>query len=502
MGPIVMRPIVVVGNGMAGSRLLTEIRRRDAETPLTVFGAEDRNAYNRVMLSNVLAGKTRADELELVAPSWYREHGVDARQGVCVTGIDRQERVVLASDGSRTAYDRLVLATGSRALVPPIPVLTGQEHTGVLAAGGLPAGVAVFRTLADCDLISAAARDAKRVIVVGRGLLGLEATRGLADRGLHVTVVHLVGHLMERQLDRQAGQVLARTLRRQGLHLRLSAQVDGIEVGAAGASGVRLSCGELLPAELVVVACGVLPETGLARAAGLAVDRGVVVDDRMVSVSDPDVMALGDCAQFGETVYGLVAPAWEQATVLADLLTGTDPAARYAGSKLLTRLKASAVDLASMGEIDHDPYDPEADPDVEVLQYADPARHTYKKVVLRDGRLVGAILLGETSTAGTLARLFEGAGELPGDHLGLLFDGIGSAGAEGPADDDVVCFCNNVTTSTIKRCWQQGARSVPEVTAHTRAGTGCGGCRETVRSLLAGFEALSNGSTVMPRSVA
>ncbi len=477
-GPNAPGGLVVVGNGMAGSRFVSELRERDPAVPITVFGAEASQPYNRVLLSNVLAGLAKPGHIGLVDPEWYARHAVTVKSGVEVTRVDRDAKIVYADDGSATPYDTLVLATGSTALVPPM--LCRPDGT-------LPYGAIPFRTLDDCRDIMAAAEGAHQAVVVGGGLLGIEAARGLAGRGLSVTVVHLAGHLMERQLDSEAGKVLARTLGRLGIRTRLEASVTGLCAEGdpvARVTGVELAGGEVLPADVVVVACGVRPEVSLGRAAGLAVDRGIVVDERLTSVSDPAIRAIGECAQHDGTVYGLVAPAWEQARILADLLTSTDPGARYTGSNLVTRLKAASIELAAMGETDPDP---EAD-DVEVMQFSDAARGTYKKVVIRGDRVVGAILLGETSTAGLLTQLYDRAAPLPGDRLSLLFAGVSAAS---PADSPVrmpdaatVCHCNNVTKGKIRACWEQGARSADEVAARTRASTGCGSCRSALEGLV------------------
>ncbi|MFI0450027.1 FAD-dependent oxidoreductase [Actinomadura sp. 6N118] len=469
--------IVVIGNGMAGSRFVTELRDRDRETPLTVFGAERQQPYNRVLLSNVLAGIAGPDQIGLVDPAWYERNNVEARLGVEVVRIDRDAKEVHASDGSVTPYETLVIATGSTSFVPPIP---GTE-------GGLPAGAVAFRTLDDCSAILDVASTARSAVVVGGGLLGIEAARGLAGRGLEVTVVHLAGHLMERQLDPGAGKVLARTLRRLGIRALLEANVTGLRVGADGArvTGVELASGDVVAGDLVVMACGVKPEVGLARAAGLEIDRGVVVDETLTSVTDPAVRAIGECSQYGDVVYGLVAPAWEQATVLADVLTGADTGARFTGARQITRLKAASVELAAMGETHHG----DDDPDVEVMQFADASRGTYKKVVIRDDRVIGAILLGETSTAGTLTQLYDRAAPLPADRLSLFFPGMGGVQtADSPVrmpDAATVCHCNNVSKGQIRTCWEKGARSAAEVAAETRASTGCGGCRDALEGIVA-----------------
>lgn len=462
-----MNRTVIVGNGMAGSRLVAELRARDRDLPITVFGAEAWQPYNRVLLSDVLAGRAGPGDIRLTDPGWYAAHDVDARLGEEVVAVDRDARTVIAADGTATPYDRLVLATGSVPIVPPLP---GLDATGVVA----------FRTIDDCDRIVRLAAGARTAVVVGGGLLGLEAARGLAGRGLAVTVVHLAGHLMERQLDPEAGGVLQRTIGGLGVTTLVGARLAGARTRAGRVTGVELDDATVLPADLVVLACGVRPETALARAAGLTVDRGVVVDDRLACVGDANVSAIGECAQHQGTVYGLVGPAWEQARVLADLLTGGD--ARYTGSRQVTRLKAAGIELAAMGETA--PGDDEA----EVVRFADPARGTYKKVVIRDGRLVGAILLGETGTAGLLTQLYDRAAPVPSDRLELLFPGIGGAArADTPVrmpDGATVCACNDVTKGRIRHAWEQGARDAAEVAARTRATTGCGGCRDTVEGIL------------------
>ncbi|WP_106401527.1 FAD-dependent oxidoreductase [Actinocorallia populi] len=484
--------IVVVGNGMAGSRLVTELRARDRKVPITVFGAEPQRPYNRILLSNVLAGSARPDHIGLVDPAWYERQEVDVRAGVPVVSIDRRARLVSAADGSVTPYETLVLATGSTAFIPPIPVRhpDGGEASAV---DGLPAGALAFRTLEDCQEIIEMARTVRRAVVVGGGLLGIEAARGLVGRGLEVTVLHLAGHLMERQLDPEGGRVLARTLARLGIGSRLNAAVCALGT-VPGADGAPVVCGvelalpdggrEFVEADLVVLSCGVRPEVSLAREAGLAVGRGILVDDELRSVTDPDVRAIGECCEHRDEVYGLVAPAWQQAEVLADLLAGTEPAARFTGARQITRLKAASIELASMGETHHDD---EAE-GVEVLQFADSSRGTYKKVVIRDGRLVGAILLGDTSTAGTLTQLYDRAAALPSERLSLLFGGIGGAEPAGTPlrmpDAATVCHCNNVTKGRIRACWQEGARTAADVAERTRAGTGCGSCRSALEGIV------------------
>lgn len=463
--------VVVVGNGMAGARLVDEVCRRDPATRVTVFGAEDRPAYNRILLSDVLAGKREHDEIALSAAPGH----VVQRLGTSVTHLDRAGRTVHASDGTATPYDALVLATGSTALVPPVHGIAGAD-------GRLLGGVHVFRTLDDCAAITAEAGRARRAVVVGGGLLGLEAARGLLRHGLQVDVVHGAGHLMETQLDAAGGAVLRRAVEALGVGVHLGSFASGVTGGRA-VTGVRLADGRHVEGDLVVLACGIRPQVDLARAAGLAVERGVLVDDQLRTV-DPHVFALGECAQHRGSVYGLVAPAWEQAAVLADVLAGR--LAAYAGSRLVTRLKAMDLEVAAMGETAPEPGD--TGDGLEVLTFADPARHVYKKVVVRDGVVTGAVLLGDLSTAGTLTQAFDRASPLPGARLHLLFAGLGGAAPLDAADlpdDAVVCTCNQVTAGAVRACAHSGGRTVGDVACATRATTGCGTCRGPVERLLA-----------------
>jgi assimilatory nitrate reductase electron transfer subunit len=483
------RRVVVVGNGMAGARVVEEIRARDPGVAVTVFGAEPDGAYNRILLSNVLAGQARVDDIALTTARWYHTHEVDLRLGVEVTGIDRTARVVHSGDGRRVRYDVLVLATGSRPVVPPVGGL--RDGTGRL----LP-GAHVFRTLDDCRRLVAAAGEPRPAVVVGGGLLGLEAARGLAGRGLPVRVVHRAAHLMERQLDPLAGAVLARTVRALGIDVHLGTTVTRVRAAGGRVAAVELADGGVIECELLVFACGVEPETGLAAAAGLRVDRGIVVDEQLRSVTDPHVFALGECAQHDGVVYGLVAPAWEQANVVADVVTGARPDAAYGGSRLVTRLQVNGVQLASMGDVAADGDGLGADlggtgeppGDAEVMQFVDPTRGTYKKLVIRKDRLVGAILLGDVSTVGTVTQAFDRGRPLPADRLPLLFTGIGTREpAVSPAllpADAKVCVCNAVTKATIVDCVLAGARCVDEVAARTRSTTGCGSCRDAVAGIV------------------
>ncbi|HWO59412.1 MAG TPA: FAD-dependent oxidoreductase, partial [Umezawaea sp.] len=324
---------------MAGARFADEVLRRDPTVALTVLGEERHPAYNRVLLSSVVAGSMTADSVRLHGKDWAAEQGVDLRLGVTVTGIDRARRVVLVDGDEEVPYDALVLATGARSWIPPTEGLRKPD-------GSLAPGVVSFRSMEDCEQIIDAALPGTPVAVLGGGLLGLEAARGLAGRGCLVTVVHPVGHLMERQLDAGAGRVLARSLGELGIEFRLGA----LAVEYVAGDGLVLDDGGRVPAELVVVSAGVRAATEIAVDAGIAVDKGVLVDDAL-RTDDPRVHAIGDCAQHVGTVSGLVQPAWEQAAVLADRLTGAAPAARYRGTTVVTRLKARDIDLAALGDV-------------------------------------------------------------------------------------------------------------------------------------------------------
>ena len=467
------RKVVVLGYGMAGARLADEIRQRDPQgdrVALTVIGEESHAAYNRVLLSAVVAGSMRAEMVRLHESDWAAEHGVDLRTSVKAVRIDRAKRHVELDDGSKVDYDALVLATGAKPWLPPVE--------GLVLDDGTPApGVVAFRTLDDCDRILDAAKVGAPVAVLGGGLLGLEAARGLAGRGNLVTVVHPAGHIMERQLDAGAGQVLARSLTEHGIDFRLGASAARYVPG----DGLKLDDGSKVHADLVVVSAGVRAETGLAAGAGLAIDRGVVVDDAM-RTSDGRIHAIGDCAQHPGTVSGLVEPAWQQAAVLADLLTGADVSSRYRGTQVVTKLKARGIDLTAIGEAHAEVGDPSA----EVLCLTDPTRGRYTKLVIREDRVTGAIMLGAPDAAATITQLYDRGVPVPTDRLAVLLGRAlpsGAPTASSPADlpgSAVVCRCNSVTKGRLVEAFRAGATDVTELASVTRATTGCGSCRDAV----------------------
>ncbi|MFC0114238.1 FAD-dependent oxidoreductase [Kibdelosporangium aridum] len=458
------RQIVIAGYGMAGSRLAEEILRRDPggeRVSLTILGEEQHLAYNRVLLSGVVAGTMKAENVTLHGQEWHNR----VRLGVSVTEIDRDTRKVTLTDGSTIGYDTLVLATGSRSWIPPVEGLFPDAP-----------GVHTFRTLDDCEGILAAARPGAPVAVLGGGLLGIEAARGLVGRGCQVTVVHPVGHLMERQLDQAGGKVLAKQLSTLGVEVKLDAKVNGYVPG----DGLKLEDG-LVPADMVVVTAGVKPEIDLAVKAGIAVDRGVLIDD-CLRTSDPRIHAIGDCAQHPGTMAGLVQSAWEQADVLADLLTGKNVAKRYRGTPVVTRLKARDVDLAALGEV-HVDTDAE---DAEVLCLNDPTRGRYAKLVVKQDRVAGAIVIGAPDAAATITQLYDSRVPVPSDRLAVLL-GRALPSEATPAGSPselpgtaLVCRCNSVTKAQLVTAWRAGATDVTDLASATRATTGCGSCRDAV----------------------
>ena len=483
------RHVLVVGNGMAGARLAEEIRHRDPDATrfaVTVVGEEPHAAYNRVLLSTVVAGGITARDTRLKPDGWWAARHIDVVAGARVTSVDVTARTAaLASDGAERVvdWDELVLATGSTSFVPPTEGLyAGPPGTGTVLADG----VVAFRTVDDCARLIEAAESASTAVVLGGGLLGLEAARGLLARGVEVTIVHPQDYPMDRQLDADGGAVLSRVVRGIGARLVLGHFVTARHAGRDGEPAhVVLGDGSALPADLVVVAAGVRPRTDLAVAMGLEVDRAVVVDDRLAT-SVPHVHAIGECAQHRDEVPGLVQPGWDQARVLADVLTGTDPEAVYEGTSVLTRLKAHDIDLASMGTIDVDVHDPGH----EVLTFTDPSRGRYAKLVLRQDRLVGAILLGVGDAAGALTQLYDTGAAVPRDRLALMLGrAVTRSGAPETANlaempgTAVICRCNTVTKAAIVGAFRAGADSAAGVAEATRATTGCGSCKGAVDGL-------------------
>jgi nitrite reductase (NADH) large subunit len=458
--------LVVIGNGMAGARFVEELGARGAGAfAVTVFGDERGGSYNRIMLSGVL-GKHRAAEDIVTHPEpWYGERSFALRSDTTVARIDRERRVVVAADGSETPYDALVLATGSAPFVPPVPGIAGS-------------GVYVFRTLADCKSIQGAVRPGARAIVLGGGLLGLEAASGLRALGAEVTVVHLMATLMEQQLDAAGGRALQAKIESLGIAVRTGAHSERVARDENGVlTGLQLGDGTLLEADLIVVCCGIVPRADLAKSAGLEVARGIVVDDGL-RTSDARIYAVGECATHRGITYGLVEPIWEQCRVLAERLSGGN--ARYTGSVVGTRLKVAGVNVVSLGVRDHAPG--------EEAVIAHGSDGSYRKAVARAGKLLGAQVVGDPVAAAAFARAFSSAAPLPASLAALVF-GVDAAvsrigKAAPPAEDERVCQCNDVSKSTILEALEAGARDVAAIGEATAAGTGCGTCQSDLAMLL------------------
>jgi assimilatory nitrate reductase electron transfer subunit len=482
--------VVVVGNGMAAFRFVQDLAGLAPGLDIVVVGEEPGGAYNRARLPLVLAGAAAADSIELADPAWYAARGARLTAGTAHR-VDRAGRVLALADGRALPYDVLVLATGGASVLPPVPGLAGGPAG---ASGGLPPGVVAFRTLADCRRIQSLAGTARNAVVLGGGVLGLETARALAVRGLPVTLVQRGARLMERQLDAPAGRVLARTARSLGVAVRTGAGVAAVRTARGRLTGVVLDDGTALGTDLLVVCCGTRPRTDLARAAGLKVGAGVVVDDQLRSVSDPGVFAIGDCAEHGGRTHGLVAAAWAQAQTAARAVAGLStadagPRPGLAAPAVL-RLKAAGIELAVLGA-------PSGGGGAEVIRFTDPVRGVYQKLVVRDGRLAGAILLGDTRTAGTLTQLLDRGAALPADRSSLLTARTAAAGADGSPvtlpGHATICQCNGVTKAAICAAWQEGARDAGQVSARTRAATGCGTCRDAVEGIVAWLAAAEPG---------
>jgi nitrite reductase [NAD(P)H] large subunit len=470
-GPGERAKLVVVGNGMAGVRAVEELLKlAPGLYDITVFGAERHPNYNRILLSPVLAGEQTIRDIVLNDLDWYRDNAVRLHLGRKVVKIDRSAREVVADDGTREPYDRLLLATGSNPFILPIP---GVQLDGVLT----------YRDIDDTERMIAAAASHTDAVVIGGGLLGLEAANGLKLRGMNVTVVHLMPWLMERQLDRTASELLQKTLEAKGLQFRLEATTEAL-LGADRVAAVRLKSGEEIPAQLVVMAVGIRPNTELAQSAGLHCNRGIVVNDTMQTY-DPRIYAVGECVSHRGMAYGLVAPLFEMAKVCANHLANHG-IGRYGGSLLSTKLKVTGVDLFSAGNFT-------GGDGTEDIVLADPGAGVYKKLVIKDDKLVGAVMYGDTIDGAWYFKLLREGRSVAGIRDRLMFgeSNLGDAGhlgedrAAAMAADAEVCGCNGVCKGTIvKAIKDKGLFTLEEVRRHTKASSSCGSCTGLVEQLL------------------
>jgi NAD(P)H-nitrite reductase large subunit len=421
------------------------------------------------MLSGVLGGFRDPAEIVTHPPAWYVDRGVNLHVGMSATHIDRRAKTVLCADGSTHAYDALVIATGSRPFIPPIAGLDASH-------------VHVFRTLEDCARIRLAAQGARSAVVLGGGLLGLEAASGLKALGVATTVVHLAPTLMEQQLELSAGTALQTRIEALGIAVRTGVRAVEAYAGPDG-RGIELASGERIAGDIIVVCCGIVPNVSIAREAGLAVERGIVVDDGL-QTSDPAIFAIGECAQHRGVTYGLVEPLWEQCTILAERLTRRRVV--YAGSRIGTKLKVAGVNVVALGERDPRPGD-------EVIAALD-SGGCYKRAIARNGILVGAQVVGDAKAAAAFARAFEAGSPIPGSLAAFIFgiEAIGSASKPVVPGDDRICVCNEVPRSEITKAIAEGAHDIAEIGRLTLAGTGCGTCRgELAAMVIAAQQAVS-----------
>lgn len=398
--------LVVAGNGMAGMRTVEELLKLGVADrfQITVFGAEPRGNYNRILLSPVLSGEQQADDIMLHRPGWYARRGIKLHSGDPIVEIDRKRRMVRSKNGTIAPYDRLLIATGSDPIVLPLP---GKD---------LP-GVVTFRDLDDVNRMLEASGSDRRAVVIGGGLLGLEAAHGLNLRGMHVTVVHLMDTLMERQLDATAGGLLKSALEQRGIEFRMGAKTQEL-IGTERVTGVKLASGETVRADLVVMAVGVRPNMELAKKANLACDRGILVDDTLQTY-DPSIYAVGECVQHRRQTFGLVAPLWEQARISAQHIAEIG-VSRFSGAINATQLKVSGIEVFSAGDFSEKG-------NRESLVLSDKRRGVYKRIVLEGNRVCGAVLYGDTREASKLRELIADRTDVAEIRDQLLFDASAAA---------------------------------------------------------------------------
>ncbi|AVQ33778.1 NAD(P)/FAD-dependent oxidoreductase [Staphylococcus muscae] len=458
--------LLMIGNGMAGVRTIEEILDRDPDKfDITIIGKEPYPNYNRIMLSNILQNKMTVEETIMNPYEWYEEHNIQLITGDKVIKINREEQNVETESGRVVSYDQMIIATGSDSFILPID---GSRLDGVVG----------FRTIDDTEKMLETAKTKKKAIVIGGGLLGLECARGLVDQGMDVTVVHLAEWLMEVQLDRKAGGLLKADLEKQGIKFELQANTQEI-IGESHVEGIRLSDGRVLDADMVVMAVGIRPVTKEARAAGLEIGRGIVVDDFM-KTSDPNIYAVGECAEHRSKVYGLVAPLYDQGKVLADHITGK-PTEGYQGSTTFTSLKVSGCDLFSAGRITENE-------DVRGIETFNGVDNIYKKIFVQDKKIVGAVLYGDTEEGNRFYNMMKKGDTIDEYTLVSILHKAGEVDAISVADmddDETICGCNGISKGVIVNAIKEhGLTSVADVTRVTKAGNSCGKCKGQIGELL------------------
>ena len=461
--------LLVIGNGMAGMACVDQILKRKPGFRITVLSEEPYYNYNRILLSCVLAGEKSLDEIYINTKEWYDKNGIELRLCTRAVDIDSERKIISTEAGEIISYDLLLLATGSNPFIPPIE---GVQKDGVFT----------YRNMADTENIMKRCEVSKKAVVIGGGLLGLEAARGISNRGVGVTAVHIMDRLMDMQIDSVGGEFLKREIEKLGIEVLLNKNTARI-MGHEKVEGVLFKDGQIVEADMVVIACGIRPNVELGKKAGLKVNRGIVVNDSM-ETSDPDIFAVGECVEHREKVYGLVAPLYDQGRVLAATITG-DKGPVYEGSVLATKLKVMGIELFSAGDFKGE------DPDKEVISYQDHGFGIYKKLVVYRERLVGAILIGDASDANRLLELIRKQENISENRQHLLFQkppavsGSPSDVMSRP-DTDTICGCIGVSKGQILSAVKdQGCKTVSQVKACTKASSGCGTCAGLVQDILA-----------------
>jgi len=466
--------LVVIGNGMAPGRALERLLEAAPDRyEITIFNAESRVNYDRIMLSPVLSGEKKFEEIVIHGDGWYIKHNVMLYKGFKVTKIDRDAKIVTAEDGTTAEYDKLIIATGSVPFIIPVP---GHNLPGVLT----------YRDLDDVNAMLIAARSGGNAVVIGGGLLGLEAAAGLSDQGMDVTVLHLMPSLMERQLDPTAGYMLQKAIEQRGIKVITQANTKEIIAtdDGRGIKAVKLDDGTEIPAGLVIMAAGIKPNAGIAKDAGLETNRGILVD-KFMRTSDPDIMALGECVEFDGNVYGLVAPLYEMADMVAKSLIGEETDG-FIDKALATKLKVTGIDLYSAGDFADDE-------DRQEIVLRDAANGIYKRLVLKDNKIIGAVLYGDTADGVWFFQMIKDGTDISEMRDTLIFGPAFAGGAaQDPTalvaalpDDAEICGCNGICKSTITSAiTDQNLSSLDDVRSHTKASASCGTCTGLVEQLL------------------
>jgi len=483
------KKLVMIGNGMAGMKAIEEILDSNPDMfDITIFGAERYPNYNRILLSSVLAGDMSTEDIILNEEQWYADNGITLCMGKRIREIQRGYNKVIAEDGTEVKYDNLIIATGSNPFIIPIP---GVDKEGIIS----------FRDIDDCKTMIEAAKQYKKVAVIGGGLLGLEAAKGLVNLGMDVTVIHDQPTLMNMQLDQIAGDLLRHSLEEQGMKFRLSTVTTAV-LGKERVTGLLFADGTSLECDLLVMAVGIRPNKKLAEDADLYCNRGIIVNDHMQTITDASVYAVGECAEHRGVTYGLVAPLFEQARILAYQITGQGLKS-YGGSAVSAKLKVSGVDVFSAGDF-------QGSPEADVIEYLDRAGGTYKKLVLEDNKIAGTVMFGDTADGPNFFRMLQDGKDISGQRSSLLFGSsvLGDSGHSGidqisaMAPDTIVCGCNGVTKQTITDAIvKEGCTTRKEVTACTKAAGSCGGCGGLVEQLLASVLGTSFDASVLEEPI-